>query len=238
MVVIYISFNDFRREEFKERFRQRLVFTTHYISQNKNFDEIAPIFFNENEDNILLNEQFLIFNNEKKLIYSTVKDENVTWDQGLLSELDKSKTIYRQNTNPEVYAALRSINGENYYILTSAEDINGNSKLEYLKYLLIISYVISTLIIWFLSYYFVGKFLKPLEKLNKEVSQVTTHQLLAYFPVSSSKKYQDEIDVLAQSFNTMVKRLNDVFQSQKDFTSSASHEIRTPLTRMAFKLKI
>jgi K+-sensing histidine kinase KdpD len=35
----------------------------------------------------------------------------------------------------------------------------------------------------------------------------------------------------------MIIRLNDVFQSQKDFTASASHEIRTPITRMAFQLE-
>ncbi|WP_232815970.1 sensor histidine kinase [Chryseobacterium capnotolerans] len=47
----------------------------------------------------------------------------------------------------------------------------------------------------------------------------------------------DEVNVLAKSFNTMIVRLNDVFQSQKDFTASASHEIRTPITRMAFQLE-
>jgi K+-sensing histidine kinase KdpD len=35
----------------------------------------------------------------------------------------------------------------------------------------------------------------------------------------------------------MIGRLDDVFQSQKDFTASASHEIRTPITRMAFQLE-
>ncbi len=35
----------------------------------------------------------------------------------------------------------------------------------------------------------------------------------------------------------MIARLDDVFQSQKDFTASASHEIRTPITRMAFQLE-
>lgn len=65
MAVIYLSFNDFRRDEFKERFRQRLEFTTHFISKSKDFEEEAPIFFNENADNVLLNETILIFNGQK-----------------------------------------------------------------------------------------------------------------------------------------------------------------------------
>jgi hypothetical protein len=37
-----------------------------------------------------------------------------------LKELDEKKVIYSEKTVPEIYAALRTINGENYYILTSA----------------------------------------------------------------------------------------------------------------------
>ncbi|MCS3871508.1 signal transduction histidine kinase [Chryseobacterium ginsenosidimutans] len=234
MAVIYMSFNDFRKEEFKERFRQRLDFTSHFIAKSKDFEEEAPVFFNENSDNILLNETILIFNSEKELIYSTIKDRNVTWDSALLKELDEKKIVYSEKTVPEVYAALKTINGENYYILTSALDTNGNSKLAYLKYLLITAYVMSTLLIGFFSYYFMGQFLKPLEDLNQEISEVTAHKLTTQIPVRDSN---DEINVLAQSFNTMITRLDDVFQSQKDFTASASHEIRTPITRMAFQLE-
>ncbi|KAA0127344.1 HAMP domain-containing protein [Chryseobacterium sp. SN22] len=234
MVVIYMSFNDFRRDEFKERFRQRLEFTSHFIAKSKDFEEEAPVFFNENSDNILLNETILIFNSQKELIYSTIKDRNVTWDNALLKELDDKKVIYSEKTVPEIYAALRTINGENYYILTSAYDTNGNSKLAYLKYLLITAYVMSALLIGFFSYYFMGEFLKPLEDLNQEISEVTAHKLTTQIPVRHSN---DEIDVLAKSFNTMIGRLDDVFQSQKDFTASASHEIRTPITRMAFQLE-
>lgn len=229
-----MSFNDFRREEFKERFRQRLEFTSHFIAKSKDFEEEAPIFFNENSDNILLNETILIFNAKKELIYSTIKDRNVTWDISLLKELDEKKIIYSEKTVPEIYAALRIINGEKYYILTSAFDTNGNSKLDYLKYLLITAYVMSTLLIGFFSYYFMGQFLKPLEDLNQEISEVTAHKLTTQITTRNSN---DEIDVLAKSFNTMIARLDDVFQSQKDFTASASHEIRTPITRMAFQLE-
>jgi len=234
LIIIYISFDDFRREEFKDRFIRRLGFTTNFISKSKNFEEEAPIFFNENSDNFLLNETILIFNGQKELIYSTLKDQKVTWDKNLLSELDKKKDVYKEEAIPEVYASLKNINGDNYYILTSAYDTNGRSKLAYLKYLLITAFITCTLLIGFFSYYFMGKFLRPLEDLNKEISEVTAHKLTTQIPVEQSN---DEISILANSFNTMISRLNDVFQSQKDFTASASHEIRTPITRMAFQLE-
>lgn len=234
LIIIYVSFNDFRKEEFRERFVRRLDFTSNFISKSKSFEVEAPIFFNENSDNILLDETILIFNSKKELIYSTIKDRKVSWDQNLLQEVDKKKAIYNVKATPEVYAALKNINGKNYYIVTSAFDSNGQSKLVYLKYLLITAFITCTLLIGFFSYYFMGRFLRPLEDLNKEISEVTAHKLTSQIPVQEGN---DEINVLAQSFNTMIVRLNDVFQSQKDFTASASHEIRTPITRMAFQLE-
>ncbi len=234
MIVIYILFNGFRKEEFKERFRKRLDFTITFIEKSKNFEEEAPLFFDENSDNVLLNEQILIFNAKRELIYSTIKDRKVSWDSRILDDLEKKKIIYDESASPEIYAALREINNTKYYILTTAVDVNGNSKLLFLKYLLIFSYAVSLLILWLFCYNIVGKFLKPLEELNAQVSDITAHKLTNQIP---EQNYKDEISVLTRSFNTMIKRLNDVFQSQRDFTASASHEIRTPLTRMSFQLE-
>lgn len=41
---------------------------------------------------------------------------------------------------------------------------------------------------------------------------------------------RDEVSVLAASFNGMLGRLQDAYESQKRFISDASHELRTPLT--------
>ena len=232
--VIYISFNSFRQNEFKERFVKRLDFSINDILVSNEFTAGHPVVFNETADNIMLDENIMIFDFQKQLLYSTVKDHNVTWDKGLLENLDRKKTLYFEQNQAEVYAALRNIRGKNYYIITTAMDTSGQSKLVYLKYVLGFSYLLCILLIWFLSYYIIAKFLEPLENLKKEISEVTAHKLTMQIPVKIS---DDEIGILAQSFNTMIVRLNDVFQSQKDFTASASHEIRTPLTRMAFQIE-
>ena len=234
MVVIYFSFSDFRRDEFRERFQKRLVFTVNFIAKSDNFEKEAPLFFDENSDNVLLNENIMIFNADKKLIHSTLKDKKISWDENLLHRLDTEKTVYMENSVPEIYAALRNIKGHNYYILTSAKDVTGQSKLAFLEYILIFCYIVSILLIWFFSYYLVSKFLEPLELLKSEMSNITVHELTTPVEVPNS---HDEIGVLANSFNLMTSRLNDVFQSQKDFNSSAAHEMRTPLTRMAFQLE-
>ena len=234
MVVIYFLFNDFRKNEFKERFEQRLQFTSRFVAQSQNVEKDFPAFFNENEDNILLDEKIIIFNQNKQLIYSTDQNKIVNWDHQLLKELDIKKTIYNDKSVPEVYAALRNINNQNYYILTTANDSNGRTKLTFLKYLLVFSFLLSTGLIWIFCYYIINNHLKPLEDLNQQISEITAHKLTTTVPLKSSK---DEISIIAESFNTMIERLNEAFESQKYFTASASHEIRTPITRMAFKLE-
>jgi signal transduction histidine kinase len=47
-----------------------------------------------------------------------------------------------------------------------------------------------------------------------------------------------EIQVLADSFNTMLDRLSEAFTAQREFVADASHELRTPLTVIRGQLEV
>jgi two-component system OmpR family sensor kinase len=49
---------------------------------------------------------------------------------------------------------------------------------------------------------------------------------------------RDEVRVLAESFDTMLDRLEDAFSRQREFVSDASHELRTPLTAIRGQLEV
>ncbi|MBO9593911.1 MAG: HAMP domain-containing histidine kinase [Niabella sp.] len=233
MVIIYYAFYDFRRDEFRQNLKDKSMVTAHFIAKTPDFIKGVPQFLSESDDG-LYKEEILIFNQDKKLLYSTVKDESVSWDANLLKELDLKNEIYVENTTPEYFGVLIRIDDQQFYILTSAEDVNGRSKLRFLGYILLLTYVISTAVVWLSSYFFVRKLLRPLDQLTQQITDITAHNITEPVP---EKGTNDEISVLARSFNTVMRRINDVLQSQKDFTSSAAHEIRTPLTRIAFQLE-
>src|SRR3989449_6365109 len=48
----------------------------------------------------------------------------------------------------------------------------------------------------------------------------------------------DEIRVLAESFDHMLDRLEDAFERQREFVADASHELRTPLTVIRGQLEV
>jgi two-component system sensor histidine kinase ArlS len=119
-------------------------------------------------------------------------------------------------------------------VLVAAEDRYGNSKLDYLKYLLLGAFLGGTALVWAVSFYVSRRNLAPLDKVTRQIREITGRNLTVRLPQSGS---QDEINDLSGSFNQMMDRIDRAYSSQKEFTANASHELRTPLARMIAQLE-
>ncbi|NAW50334.1 HAMP domain-containing protein [Elizabethkingia argentiflava] len=234
MGIIYYASYDFRKEEFLERLRDKLDFTLQFILKNENFGKEDANFDIEETEDELFHDELLIFNQHKQLLYSTVKDKKISWEQRLLYQLDQINELHIQQKDMELLGTSTQIRGEKYYIFVTAQDRTGQLKLAFLRYILVIVYFITTGFVWIFSYNFAKKLLSPLDRFTEQITEITAHKLTTKL---EENKSEGELSILARAFNTMMIRINDVFQSQKEFTASASHEIRTPLTRIAFQLQ-
>jgi two-component system, OmpR family, sensor kinase len=77
--------------------------------------------------------------------------------------------------------------------------------------------------------------LKPLKNMIATARQITAENMsLRIAPPES----QDEIRELAETFNEMLEKIQQVFISQKQFIQDVSHELRTPLTIMRGELEV
>ncbi len=70
------------------------------------------------------------------------------------------------------------------------------------------------------------KALEPVERIRREVEQITSDRLDRRVPEPRSR---DEIHRLARTMNQMLERLQDSRGRQQQFVSDASHELRSPL---------
>ncbi|MEU4562208.1 HAMP domain-containing sensor histidine kinase [Actinoplanes sp. NPDC023936] len=80
--------------------------------------------------------------------------------------------------------------------------------------------------VW-LGWVVAGRTLRPLQKITATARRVADRNLHERIALSGPN---DELRVLADTFDDMLARLDAAFGSQRRFVANASHELRTPLT--------
>ncbi len=98
---------------------------------------------------------------------------------------------------------------------------------EVLPKILIITGILGTLLCISTGPYLSRTLLKPIHDISRTAKEITAKNLDKRIPVDGP---DDELKDLAQTFNSMIERLEGDFERQKQFASDASHELRTPLS--------
>ena len=234
IVLVYLSFSSFRREEFSDRLEEKALTTVELLLKVQEIDKQMLKIIDQNSINKLYNEKTLVFDENYRLIYSSIDDASIRWNQQDLIELKKSKRFFRIVGEKEVMGIFYDFEAADYYVLIAAEDRYGNSKLEYLFYSLLTTFLVGIAIVWISTYFIIRRLTKPLDDFQDRITQISANELNAQIPVSPSRN--DEITLLARAFNQMLVRIEKSFSAQRDFTANASHELRTPISRITFQL--
>ncbi len=75
--------------------------------------------------------------------------------------------------------------------------------------------------------YISKKMLKPVEEIQQTAERISIEDLSRRIDTEGP---DDEMKELAETFNSMISRLESSFQKQNQFVSDASHELRTPIS--------
>ena len=85
------------------------------------------------------------------------------------------------------------------------------------------------------TYFLARRSLKPLERLIDHMKDREMKNLSKPLP---SQGLPGEIADLTQSYNHLLKRLDGVFQQQRQFSAAAAHELKTPLAVLQTRLDV
>lgn len=234
MMTVYYLFADFREDEFSARLAEKAQTTAKILIEVKEIDYNMQKLMDRNSINYLYNENTQIYDEEKKLIYNTIDTLTINWTAADLQHIKEQRRVFKKVGRYDVLGLYYLIKEKSYYVIISAEDNYGISKLNYLKYLLFGAFITGTIIVCILSFRLSKKSLEPLDNFRRQIQDITDSNLKIRL---SKAKREDEINALANSFNQMMDRIDNAYSRQREFTGNASHELRTPVARIAAQLE-
>jgi signal transduction histidine kinase len=139
----------------------------------------------------------------------------------------EGKTIYIEKDKVHYAGILYHDDGKTYIVIKSAVNEYANRLLGTLLQAKIATFIVGVLLVFTVGIFFSRKTFQPLRQLISKVQDISAHNLHLRLEL---KKGKDEMTELANTFNTMLDRLQTAFETQNNFVSNASHELRTPLT--------
>lgn len=133
-----------------------------------------------------------------------------------------------EHSNGTIYTnRIVNVKGTIYYIQITKDFEDIGSKTEALVEILIVTIILGTFISFVSGSFLNKKLLKPIQEITIAAKEITSKSLDKRIPTNGA---DDELKDLADTFNSMIARLERDFEKQRRFVSDASHELRTPLS--------
>lgn len=95
--------------------------------------------------------------------------------------------------------------------------------------------LVTTLLAGLLGWWLAGRALRPVAAMTETTRRISEHNLHQRLALTGP---DDELHRLADTFDTMLDRLEKSFESQRRFVANASHELRTPLAVQRTSLEV
>ncbi|MBS1579957.1 MAG: HAMP domain-containing histidine kinase [Bacteroidetes bacterium] len=228
-ITIYILYRDYRTEDYYRRL---------HIEGQKLFDEYVDLRINHKQDlteklnaehkNVLNSEIIVICDTAQNIIFKKPDTLNFFINKTLLKNVAANNDYQFKDDNNYQHIGFY-VNEVGVYVFVSAFDKIGLQRLQQMGYILIFVFIGGLFLTVVLSLFFVNQALKPLTELSLQMQKINASNLFEHLPEIT---VNDELQQITGSFNKMLNRLNNAFETQRSFVHNASHELRTPLTVM------
>lgn len=234
LIIIFALFAQFRHEDFRSRLADQLETDIKLFVDLNQADSTLVDMVERDAISHLVNEGIYFFDDDLRLLYKINHDfPSPVWRMEDLVKLKFTGSLSTRIGNFDVFGMKYISADKTYYAIIEAEDVYGNNKLDYLKFLLLIAFSFGVISVWLLSYYLSKRGFRPFDELRRRIQNYSDPNLKTRLPISAGT---DEIDGVATAFNLMMDRIDLAYSKQKEFTGNASHELRTPLSRITARI--
>lgn len=222
---MYYEASIYRKEAFNEQLLDRLRVTEQFFLELDylNPDEkisVRETFFRTLPQEIEYVSPYRTFND------SVSEDVAALLPDDFYSDVNKGKAIHWEIGNYQGVGQVFEINEAQSIVIVIAVDEVGYAFVNRLAKILLLAYFISLIIVAGVSFLFVGRMLKPISEKIKKANKISAKNLSVRLNVYNKN---DELGLLAMSFNSLLDRLETAFNAQSSFIRHASHEIKNPL---------
>jgi len=206
--------------------------------ENGNVTLIDPEEWREEEHRSLdVNPVFVqILDGNKELVNKSpnLKNRNLVFDAKQKDFINFDTKLNGQSIRQIQFPVLNKKKVAGYIIIAmSLED--ANLVLQNLRDVLLISYPVILLLLFFTARFIAGRNIRPITNITEIASAITKDNLKSRIDLPSNK---DELHVLSNTINSLLDRIESAIDREKQFTSDASHELRTPLAIVKGTLEV
>ncbi len=217
-LVFYFT-SRFHQQEFAERLEERVQLTEQiFLEKDEALGQAVRDKFLQRLDN---EEEYVI-----TLKQSGLDSLDALFYKGLSKDISTSNAVTFKQGKRQGVAKIYDLPAGEFAVVVTAEDVFGNTKLDFLKKILIIGILLGLLVLVMVGWFSSQQALRPLETKIKKASKISASNLNLRLEV---KHPDDEIGELTIAFNRMLDRIQAGFEAQRGFVANASHEIRNPL---------
>lgn len=235
LVAIYVSFSQARKEEFYDRLGSKAKLVAQMLIDIDEIDTELLKRIEKNNPLSLAGEKIVIFDYENKKIYSTDEENSLIFPINLIQQVRSKEEVRFRQKEYEVIGQFYTGHSDRIVVFAAANDIFGMNKLQRLRIIMLIVFIVSLVIVFIAGRLFAMRALAPISNIVKQVNRIELTNLNARLDKGNEK---DELAHLALTFNKMLERLEAAFHIQKNFIANASHELRTPLTVITGQLEV
>ncbi|KAA9354930.1 HAMP domain-containing sensor histidine kinase [Larkinella humicola] len=235
-LAIYFISEYFRQRDFYYRLADKARITARLLIEEDEVDPAILRLIERNNLTSLPEEHIVIYDQQNKQIYASADTAHgIASQRDLLDRVRKQKQLYMRRNTREIVGLAYSYQQQEYVIIATAYDESGLTEIAHLRNILGFGLVFSLSLVGISGWMFAGRFLQPISNVIRQVDRITASNLNMRVDASDNS---DEIAQLANTFNSMLDRVQEAFEVQRNFVANASHELRTPLTIITGQIEV